>query len=75
MNILATDETFTYSVNMNTLNAKFFTDFEKVIHIAFGCGCVQTFEPEQMTAQSCPTHGDHMISSTEEYREKPTQAA
>lgn len=55
---------------MNTLNEKTFTPMEKVIHIAFGCGCVQSFLPEQMTAQSCSQHGDQMISSTEEYREK-----
>ena len=53
-------------MNMNTLTEKIFTSYEKVIYIAFGCGCVQSFRPNQMTAQRCPQHGDHMVSSTEE---------
>lgn len=40
---------------------------EKVVHMAFACGCVRSFRVErQMTAQRCPVHGDHMVSSTEE---------
>lgn len=59
---------------MNTLTDKVFPMYEKVIHIAFGCGCVQTFSPDQMTAQRCDLHGDHMISSTEEIRKKVPSA-
>ena len=41
--------------------------FEKVTHIAFGCGCVRTFHVKhQMPAQRCPKHGDCMVSTTEE---------
>ena len=59
---------------MNTLNEKTFTPTEKVIHIAFGCGCVQSYSPEQMTAQRCPDHGDHMISSKVEQVQKRVAA-
>ena len=65
---------FTHTVNMNTLDDKVLPSYEKVIHIAFGCGCVQTFHPEQMTAQRCLSHGDHMISSTVEYQKKAEAA-
>jgi hypothetical protein len=56
---------------MNTLTGKVLPMYEKVVHIAFGCGCVRTFHVKhQMTAQRCPVHGDVMISSTEEYQER-----
>jgi hypothetical protein len=61
---------FTYGVNMSTMTEKVLPLYEKVIHIAFGCGCVRTFLPHQMTAQQCPVHGDRMISSTEEFQKK-----
>jgi hypothetical protein len=56
---------------MNTLNAKVKL-MEKVIHIAFGCGCVRTFhvEQEHPDVVACPEHGDMILSSTEEYRER-----
>ena len=58
---------FTDTVNMNTLTGKVIPLFEKVIHVAFGCGCVQTFHVEhQVVMNRCPCHGDGPISSTEE---------
>jgi len=59
---------------MNTLLGKVLPLYEKVIYIAFGCGCVQTFHAKQMAAQRCPIHGDSMVSSTEEYQEKVAAA-
>ena len=51
---------------MNTLDDKVLPMYEKVVHIAFGCACVQTFRVEQLTLVKCPIHGDHIISTTEE---------
>jgi len=60
---------------MNTLTDKVLPMYEKVIHIAFGCGCVRSFHVEhQMTTQRCITHGDPMISFTEEYQPKVVAA-
>jgi hypothetical protein len=51
---------------MNTLNAKPLPEYETMLHIAFGCGCVQTFHVEQLTLVECPIHGDRILSTTEE---------
>jgi hypothetical protein len=59
---------------MNTLTDKILPVYEKVIHIAFGCGCVQSYRPKQMTSQRCPIHGDTMVSSNQEYQEKAAVA-
>ena len=64
--MLDTAKTFTYCVNMNTLTDKVLPAYEKVLHIAFGCGCVRSFRVKQMTDQTCLIHGDRMVSSTEE---------
>lgn len=56
---------------MTALDGKVLPMHEKVIHIAFGCGCVRTFHVErQMTSQRCMQHGDAMISFTEEFHPK-----
>lgn len=56
---------------MATSNEKTLPDFEKVIHVAFGCGCVRTFHVEhQATEMRCIAHGDPQISFTEELRPK-----
>lgn len=65
---------FTQTVNMNTQNGKVLPRYEKVIHIAFGCGCVRTFDTEQLTMVACPDHGDYIISTTEEMVRKPVAA-
>lgn len=40
---------------------------DKVIHVAFGCGCVQSFlKGQQVVMPRCPRHGDHQVSATEE---------
>ncbi len=57
---------------MNTLTDKVLPAYEKVLHIAFGCGCVRSFHVKQMTDQNCLIHGDSMVSSTEEL--VPTKA-
>jgi hypothetical protein len=59
---------------MNTLAEKVLPMYEKVIHIAFGCGCVQSFHAKQLTLVKCPIHGDHILSTTEEWVPK-AQAA
>lgn len=54
---------------MNTLNAKTLPEYVKVIHVAFGCGCVRTFHVEHQSKETrCVSHGDPQISFTEEYR-------
>lgn len=56
---------------MTALAAKILSMHEKVVHVAFGCGCVRTFHVEhQTTTHRCVTHGDPMISFTEEYQLK-----
>ena len=61
---------------MNTLDDKKITEVEKVTHIAFGCGCVKTFHVEHPAEayMRCVDHGDHMISSTQEYQPKRSAA-
>lgn len=60
---------FTENVKMFTVDDKKMTLYEKVIHVAFACGCVRTFHVEhQATGTRCDKHGDHMISTTEEIR-------
>lgn len=59
---------------MDTLNAKVIPMYEKVVHIAFGCACVRTFHVEQLTLVACPTHGDPVVSTTEELVRKPQAA-
>lgn len=45
---------------------------EKVIHVAYGCGCVQTFHVKRFTPDMrCATHGDHQLSFTEEWVNRP----
>jgi hypothetical protein len=52
---------------MNAPSVKVVPLFEKVIHVAFGCGCVQTFHVErQVVMNRCPCHGDGPVSTTEE---------
>jgi hypothetical protein len=59
---------------MNTVTDKVLPAYEKVIHIAFGCGCVQSYRPKQMTSQRCPIHGDTMVSSNQELVPKAVAA-
>lgn len=60
---------------MNTMTAKVIPMFEKVVHVAFGCGCVQTFHVKhQMTTNRCLLHGDPMTSFTEELQPKRVAA-
>ena len=60
---------------MNTLNGNVVPMYEKVIHVAFGCGCVHSFHVKRHDIfQKCPEHGDWMLSSTEEIREKVAAA-
>lgn len=60
---------------MTTLNEKVFPTSEKVLHVAYTCGCVRSFhverEPMDPFATRCYTHGDGWTSFTEEYQ--PTQ--
>jgi hypothetical protein len=64
---LANQSAFTENVKMFTVADKKMTFTEKVIHIAFACGCVRTFHVEhQATETRCAEHGDRMISTTEE---------
>lgn len=60
---------------MNTLDGKVLTLLEKVIHVAYSCGCVRTFHVERnhMPRTKCATHGSDQISFTEE--RVPRQAA
>lgn len=59
---------------MNTLSVKI--PIEKVVHVAYGCGCVRTFHVERnhMPRTQCATHGDAQRAFTEEYLPK-VQAA
>ena len=59
---------------MNTVTDNFLAAYEKVIYIAFGCGCVQTYRDEQMAEQRCATHGDAMVSSNQEYLKRRSAA-
>ena len=57
---------------MNTESAKVLPMYEKVMHVAFGCGYVRTFHvehPADPVAQ-CKDHGDHIISTTEELQKR-----
>jgi hypothetical protein len=60
---------------MNTLNAKVLTLLEKVVHVAYECGCVRTFHVERnhLPRVQCATHGKPQISFTEE--QVPRKAA
>lgn len=50
--------------------------YDKVIHIAYGCGCVESRHVEQSSTDSqCDAHGDPMISFTEELVLRKPQAA
>ena len=59
---------------MSTLNGNVLPMYERVIHIAFGCACVRTFNVGELTMNKCPTHGDRMISTTEELVPKKVAA-
>ena len=61
---------------MNTPNGKVLPMFEKVTHVAFGCGCVQTFHVEHKASpiSRCEQHGDGIISTTEELVRKQVAA-
>lgn len=60
-------KTFTQTVNMCTLVDKTFTPTEKVVHVAYGCGCVRTFHVEhRLPDHLCSQHGDRQLSFTEE---------
>jgi hypothetical protein len=49
--------------------------YERVIHVAFGCGCTHTFHVKRQDIfQKCPDHGDWMIDSIEGLREKVNEA-
>lgn len=45
---------------------------EEVIFVAYGCLCVDEFHVEQgqSTKVACDKHGDGIISTTVEYRER-----
>lgn len=60
---------------MNTLIDNILPMYERVIHIAFGCGCVQSFAPDQVSMIKCPVHGDGMLSTTEELVPKQRSVA
>lgn len=66
---------FTDSVNMNTLVANFLASMERVVHVAYGCGCLRTFHVERnhTPRTRCETHDSEQISFTEEL--VPRQAA
>jgi hypothetical protein len=53
---------------MNTRKGKVISLHEKVVHVAFACGCVRTFHVERnhMPRTRCATHGDAQVSFTEE---------
>lgn len=61
---------------MKPLNGKKVTEVEKVIHVAYGCGCVRTFHVKHQSSDTrCLIHGDPQISFTEEYQPKNRTAA
>lgn len=53
---------------MNTQTVKVLPVTEKVVHIVYGCGCVQTFHVEHETPQvRCAQHGDLQCRFTAEH--------
>lgn len=43
----------------------------KVLHIAFGCGCVCSFDVDvepRLIPTKCEEHGDGVLSTTQEHR-------
>lgn len=41
--------------------------FEKVVHVAYRCGCVRSFHVKHQRPEvRCPKHGDAQLSFTEE---------
>lgn len=58
-----------------TMEKKVVTMFEKVVHVAYGCGCVRTFHVKSFTPRvKCPVHHSEQISFTEEYHQRPVAA-
>jgi hypothetical protein len=49
---------------------------EEVIFVAYGCLCIDEFHPEdcQSTKTFCAKHGDGIISTTVEYRNREQAA-
>ena len=56
---------------MYTVTDKVLSLIEKVVHVAYGCGCVRTFHVEHQTPEmKCDKHDSAQISFTEECRPK-----
>ena len=54
---------------MDTQNVKVDEHKVRMTHVAFACGCVRSFHneaPAEATV-ACKTHGDYMVSSTQEW--------
>lgn len=76
LTFLAPAKIFTHTVNMNTLAGNNLSLGEKVVHVAYGCGCVRTFHVERnhMPRTQCATHGDKQTSFTEEHLKRRSAA-
>lgn len=68
---------FTETVNMITHDVKNSVEYERLVHVAYACGCVRTFHVEHNVVPDpqCAAHGDRYVCSTEESLPKERSAA